>query len=110
MMDNPIFKIPSAAMANGAYQIEVWPYAFGQYRIQLESSQDRTEIVRECCTYNADKAIEVLKALKVSTDPEAYLRTLETPHNCEGENARIRLDTTEADNPFRQFQRGKNGT
>lgn len=101
----PIIEVTPAGMKNPAYRVEVWPYMFGQFRIQLLNDAS-LDILRECCTYESARCREVLVGLAQADDPPAYLETLATPHNCEGKGGRIRLDTTEADNPHRQHQGG----
>lgn len=95
-------------LAAPGYGVVVRPYMFGQYRIQLtrlypDGSDEpfgpagHGEIVREMCTYDPRVAHSTVAALIAAPDPEAHCRTLERPHNCEGEGGRIRLDNKPGD-------------
>lgn len=98
---DPFTEILPDQMASGRHSILIRPYAYGQLRIQLTRT-DRPDgyappghgsIVRELCTYEPRTAVRVVTLMRVAADPEAYCRTLETPHNCEAPGrGRIRLD------------------
>lgn len=91
----PFYKVFSSMMTNKGFQIEIWNYMFGQFRIQLQrppSVGPSPDIVRECCTYSFPKAMSLIAQLAFEEDPAAYLETLATPENCEYKGGRIRLD------------------
>lgn len=87
----PVLSLGSDKMTNPEYDVEVWAYLLGQYRIQLSKGHPYT-IVRECCTYEKGTALAVVVHLAASEDPEAYLESIAKPYNCEGPKGRIRLD------------------
>jgi len=88
-------------MVNHDYTVEVEGYLLGQFRIHLLK---KGLIVRDMCTYKTEKLSEAIVSLAASEDPEALVESWATPHNCESLGGRIRLDTTEADNPYRQHE------
>lgn len=88
-MANPIIYTEARDMINGEYHIEVQPYLFGQFRIQLVKGEN---IVREACTYELLKCVQTVVNLRACEDPEGWMQDLATKENCKGEGGRIRLD------------------
>ncbi|MGA3170327.1 MAG: hypothetical protein ABSE62_04880 [Chthoniobacteraceae bacterium] len=97
------------ALRNPRYTLMVFSFVLGQFRIQITDKEvpdtDAPEghggIVCEMCTYHANTMARVVRQLRMDEDPLALARSWERPWNCEGPGCRIRLDTTEADNPYR---------
>lgn len=102
---NPVTAVASGNMANPRYSILVWPYAFGQYRIQLTDTTRQApfapaghgEIIRELCTYSPETMKQVVAELRQAGDPESVCQSLARPWNCEYIGGRIRLDNTKED-------------
>ena len=101
MPDKPLAYVPPSSMANQRYAVQVMPYAFGQYRLQLLDTArpdclwpDLPSIVREACTYHAVTMAGRVAELIASADPEATMERWAAPYNCEGKGERIRLDNT----------------
>lgn len=89
--ERPLWEVDGHPGSAQAYTIQVWPFLFGQFRIQLCANGDPSP-VRQLCTYKMATAIAVTAALAKSEDPEAYCRSLERPWNFEAPGGRIRLD------------------
>lgn len=95
----PIFEVKPGTMVNGEYRVEVWSYAFGQYRIILMRRDDPITMVRQMCTYKRGMFTKTVIELASAGDPESYCEALAKPWNCEAPGARIRLDNTPEDRP-----------
>ena len=98
----PVIEITFPEMTNKDYAVQVWPYLFGQFRIQLfqRSTPDgEGGLVREMCTHQSETTVKISLDLKQSPDPEAFCESLARPWNCEGPGARIRLDSQPSDRP-----------
>lgn len=87
---------------NPYYTVVVWEFLFQQRRIQLlkwdpiDLDGDGV-IVREACTYDLLKAIQIKDAICQADDPEGYMESLATKDNCEGPGMRIQLDNKPGD-------------
>lgn len=100
-----IYEVQPTKMTNADYSVIVWPYAFGQFRIQLTNvaigdpfaPAPHGAIVREMCTYDKQTMLDTVEKIRGSDDPEAFCRTLEKPWNCEYQGGRIRLDNIPED-------------
>jgi hypothetical protein len=98
--------IKATNLRHPRYCVMVYQFLLGQWRIMLCDKGAPDEgglpgIVREMCTYDADRMTATVVRLAQSTDPEALCNSWAKPWNCEGHGGRIRLDTTEQDNPYR---------
>ena len=101
----PLIDIPAGKLQSPRHGILVWPYLLGQYRIQLTRIDQRDPfapaghggIVEQMCTYKPARAAEIVLALIVQDDPEAFVRSLARPWNCDGPGGRIRLDNEPGD-------------
>lgn len=92
-------------MRNPRYELQVWNYAFGQYRLMLLRPDMRDglgypTIVRQMCTYKIGTVGDVVAAIREHEDPEAYCESLARWYNCEHKGGRIRLDNTEEDRKY----------
>lgn len=100
MLDILILEAKGSAMANPKYSVLVLPYLFGQFRIQITDTEipdkyavpGHGAILREMCTYNVDKMLDVVDSITNAADPLGLIKSLETPRNCEWPSGRIRLD------------------
>ena len=80
---------------------------FGQFQVVLCETprpggidwHGHGEILRQACTYNGVRALELTLTLAASVDPDGYLESLARPWNCEHPGGRIRLDTTPDERP-----------
>ena len=91
--------IVSKQLSHKDYTALVYPYAFGQFRIQLCNRQVKDDygkgvgaIVREMCTYSFMTMTQVVDALSIAIDPEQTAESYATKSNCENKGGRIRLD------------------
>lgn len=94
----PYNETTGEAMKNKAFRLVCWKYLFDQFRIQI--TNEGGGILQELCTYEPDTYSRVWRELSDADDPLALACSWARPWNREGEG-RIRLDTTEADNPYR---------
>ena len=97
-------NLPRYQCLNGRHFVLVQRYVLGQFRLQLcdkerpdSSGYDGASIVREMCTYDSRKAVEVLGELLGAADPEKAAQGFAKPWNCEHPGGRIRLDNREGD-------------
>jgi hypothetical protein len=73
---------------------------FDQWRIILceqprgdgDDWQGHGPIIRQCSTYESVRAVQVLAALIVASDPDGLLEEIARPWNCDGPGAPIKLD------------------
>lgn len=76
------------------YGVVVYPYALGQFRIQIVDANNAFNVHREMCTYKWDTARSTVTQLIESDDPLGTAETFATPWNCEYKGGRIRLDNS----------------
>lgn len=94
----PLIEITT--LRNPHYTILVWPFMYGQYRIQLTDKRQpdffapdgHGAIVQQLCTYSGPRFVETCVLLGTADDPLALARSWARPWNCESPGGRIRLD------------------
>lgn len=91
----PLYHIEPAYMANHQFGIIVWPFLFGQHRIQLIDMTRPIEdnVARELCTFDPALARITVMDLSLSYDPIGHCNALTEAWNCDGPGAPIRLDS-----------------
>lgn len=106
--DKPTLEIPFGFMAHPHYEVAVYPYLFGQFRIHLclrkklvdgdfVTYEPYHNIVRELDTYSEDRMTVFLSELMQHPEPEFFCESLVKSWNCENLGGRIRLDNTPQD-------------